>query len=153
MAGAQGEGRGRQATGFGFVETIVAAVLAALLLALVGGALWSWNRERGRLERFEKAVSLLTARLDLLASLPPERRPEPGTYRSGEVEDPDLARVLEPRPLGGETVRLELVVEVQPVAYPDYFFGGKERIPFLDFRRHRLRTVGGGISLEMVGLR
>lgn len=145
--------RGARA-GTSFVETLVAATLALLLMGMVGAGIWAWSRQRGKLEVNERALSTAAARLELLVSLPADRRPQPGSYTHADwKDDPDLARVLEPREVRGRTLAFEMVVEEHPVEYPDFFFGGSQPIPYLDFRRFRLRVRDEGLALELVVLK
>lgn len=144
----------RTRRGATLLEALLAAVLVTMLVGLVGGGLWNWARQRSHVERLEGALAALKSRLELLTSLPLDRRPEPGTYRAADLAgDPDLARVVEAKDLGGGEVDFVLVVEDHPAEYPDYFFGGGERIPYLDLRRYRLRIEGGGLDLELVALK
>lgn len=135
----------------------MAAALVLTLAGLVAGAVWQWSRSGRRLELRERALGAAEGRLDLLVSLPLHRRPKPGRYRAadaaqGDYAD-DLARVLEPRDLGGARLEFELVVEENPVEYPDYFFAGGGRVRHLDLRRYRILARGGDLEIELVTLR
>lgn len=147
-------GPGRRRGGTTFVETLLAVVLICMVMLAVAGGTWAWARTQRKIELHERALATGVARLELLTSLPPERRPAPGEYSLASVAgDPDLVRVLEAREVAGHELHFELVVEEHPVAYPDYFFGGSEPIPYLDFRRFRMRVHGGTLDLELVALK
>lgn len=140
--------------GTSLVETLLAAVLALVLAGCVAGAMWSWARSSRLLDARERALSLARSRLELLTSLPADRRPGPGSYQVGDADgDPDLGRVLATESYQGASLTIGLVVEERPVRYPDYYFGTGEPIPYLDLHVYRIRVEGARTGIELAVLK
>lgn len=132
------------------VESLVAAGLVSLLVSLVAGGLWSWSRTQRRFEIRRWLRAALEDRLERCVTLPLHVRPGPGVYSSENLEglSEDLKLVLEPK-VGSNTFAFKLEVASRPLHYPDYFFGGKDKVEYLDFRVYRLEAELGGIQMSL----
>jgi hypothetical protein len=136
-----------------FVEALLAVVVVTLLAGMAGAAVWGWSRQGRRLELRAQVLEAAAGRLEMLTALPVHRRPGEGRYVSADAEPgTDMARVLEPRDLGGQSFQFELQVTPRKVRYPDYFFGAGE-VEHDDFRGYRLFARAADVEVELVTFR